>query len=90
MNPYNPPKKGEKQSCRKCRWLPVCIDPCLPDCENADVVDSNCELPPGKKYCEFEQGDKECRKIAGKTCETYEPRLPGVDLQLIDCMKKLS
>lgn len=79
MNPYNLPKKGEKQSCRKCRWRIVCIDPCT-DCE---IINAGIE-------CDFEQGDKECRKIAGKTCKQYETKLPGVDLQLIDCIKKLS
>lgn len=89
MNSDNQPKKEEEQSCGKCRWLPVCIDPCT-DCKNLDVVDDDGELLPGKEFCELEQGSKECRKIAGPTCKEYEPTLHGVDLQLLDCIKKLS
>ena len=82
MNPYNPPRKGEKQTCKKCRWLPICIDPC-DDCKNSEVVDDDGELLPGKEYCQFEQGEKDCRKIAGDKCQQYEPRLASsVDLEL--------
>jgi hypothetical protein len=87
MNPYNKPKEGDIQSCRKCRWIRVCVDPC-DDCENMDVVDGNGNLLPGKEYCPFEQGSKECRKLAGKTCQQYEPKLQSsVDLEVIRCLE---
>ena len=77
MTTYNQPKNGGAKSCKKCRWLPVCIDPC-DDCK---------KLVTG---CNLEQGDDECRKIAVAGCKRYEHKLPGVDLQLIECIKKLS
>jgi hypothetical protein len=36
------------------------------------------------KHAEF------CRKIAGKTYKQYEPKLHGVDLKVLDCIKRLS
>ena len=89
MNPYNPIKSGEKKSCRKCRWIEICIDPC-DDCVNMDVVDADGNLLPGKDYCPFEQGSKECRKIAGTNCRQYEPKLnSAVDLAVIKCKEHL-
>ena len=78
-----------KQSCGKCRWLPVCIDPC-DDCENMNVLDDAGNLLSGKEYCNLEQGDKECRKITGPTCKDYEPKLSGFDPLIADYIEKLS
>ena len=78
----------EKQSCFKCRWIEICIDPC-DDCQNFDVTDDKGNLLPGKKYCSFEQGSKKCRQIAGTYCKQYEPKLTVSPDPCVEKVKKM-
>ena len=87
MNPYNPPVPGKKQTCRKCRWEEICIDPC-DDCPNMKAVKFDSKGNPHlNTLCPHEQSDKNCVKIVAPTCKQYEPKLNGVDLKLIKIRK---
>jgi hypothetical protein len=86
-------RRGTKmvlRNCRKCRWVEVCIDPC-DDCPNMNAVklDASGEPIP-ETFCPYEQGDKNCHRVVAPTCESFEPRLAGVDLKVIRIKEKLS
>lgn len=90
MNLYNPPIKGKVKNCRDCRWVEICIDPC-DDCPNMNAVKLDLSGEPiPETLCPFEQGDKDCRKIVAPTCESFEPRLAGVDFKVARIKEMLS
>jgi hypothetical protein len=67
------------QSCKRCAWFEVCIDPCAGECPN---------LLGGEDCCQQEQGSYECQKIIGIVCSSFE--LPTDDTKRqVDRAKQL-
>lgn len=88
VNPYNKTPEGVKPSCYICRWEEICIDPC-DDCINMKNLKFEGDKLVEGTLCKFEQGDHRCRKIAGNTCKSFEPKLGGVDLELISAKESM-
>jgi hypothetical protein len=78
-----------EKSCKNCRCLPSCIDPC-DDCINMDVVDADGNLLPGKEYCPYEQHSEECERICASTCRSFTPKLRGRDVLVETWIKSMS
>jgi len=80
---------NEQKSCKTCRWITVCIDPC-DDCPNMLNVkfDEN-HNPIEDTLCKFEQGDSNCRKVAGINCKQYQRKLKSKFDPQVEKIKKM-